>query len=133
MDFEEQYARGVVSNYAKQIYSVVKDGDALPLHEIKRLGGFSREDKSRFNAAVIELQMGLYITICGRKQKVSPTGGEHGWSSTVFCTVEKFWDKSVFGKAAKISAKEAAERITERVYKLNPDADARKVKKFIEG
>jgi hypothetical protein len=133
MDFEEQYARGVVSNYAKRIYSVVKDGDALPLHEIKRLGGFSREDKSRFNAAVIELQMGLYITICGRKQKVSLTGGEYGWSSTVFCTVEKFWDKSVFGKAAKISAKEAAERITEQVYKLNPDADARKVKKFIEG
>jgi hypothetical protein len=133
MDFEEQYARGVVSNYAKRIYSAVKDGGSLPLHEIKRLGGFSREDKSRFNAAVIELQMGLYITICGRKQKVSLTGEEYGWSSTVFCTVEEFWDKSVFGKAAKISAKEAAERITEQVYKLNPNADAKKVKKFIEG
>jgi hypothetical protein len=133
MDFDEEYARGAISNYAKRNYSVVKDGGALPLHEIKRLAGFSKEYKSRFDAAVIELQMKLYITICGAKQKVSLTGMEYGWRSTVFCTVEKFWGKTVFEKANKISAREAAEKITEQVYKLNPGADAGKIKKFIEG
>jgi hypothetical protein len=133
MDFGEEYARGTISHSAKRIYDVVKDGGALPLHEIKRLGGFSREEKSRFDAAVIELQMRLYITICGAKQKVSLTGGEYGWRSTVFCAVEKFWDKAIFKRAGKISAREAAEKITDRIYKLNPDADARKIRKFIEG
>jgi hypothetical protein len=133
MDFDEQYARGALSGYAKRIYSVVKDGDALPLHEIKRLGGFSKEDKSRFDAAVIELQMGLHITICGRKQKVSLTGEEYGWSSTVFCAAEKFWEKGVFVKAGKISPKEAVERITEQVHRLNSNANAKKVQNFIEG
>jgi hypothetical protein len=133
MDFDEEYALGVISNYAKRIYGVVKDGGALPLYEIKRRGGFSKEDKSRFDAAVIELQMKLYITICGAKQKVSLTGAEYGWRSTVFCTIEKFWEKGVFEKASQISVKEATEKITEQIYKLNPDADARKVKKFIDG
>jgi hypothetical protein len=39
----------------------------------------------------------------------------------------------VIGKADRISAKEATDRITEQVYKLNPDADAKKIRKFIEG
>jgi hypothetical protein len=132
MDFDEEYARGVISNYGKRIYNVVKD-EASPLHEIKKLGGFSKEDKSRFDAAVIELQMKLYRTICGAMQKISLTGTGYGWRSTEFCTVEKFWGKAVIEKAHRISAKEATDRITEQVYKLNPDADAKKIRKFIEG
>jgi hypothetical protein len=133
MDFDEEYARGVISNYAKRIYGVVKDGGALPLHEIKRLGGFSKECKSRFDAALIELQMRLFVTICGARQKISSAGAGYGWRSTMFCTVEKFWGKTVFEKAERISAKEAADKITEQIYKLNPDANAGKIRKFIEG
>jgi hypothetical protein len=133
MSFDEEYARGTISNNAKKVYSVLKEGGSLPLHEVKRLGGFSKEYKSRFDAAVIELQMKLYITICGARQKVSLKGAEYGWRSTVFCTVEKFWDKTVFEKAKRISVKEATERITEQVYKLNPNASAGKIRKFIEG
>jgi hypothetical protein len=132
MDFDEEYARGTISNSAKRIYDVVKDG-ALPLHEIKRQGGFTREDKSRFGSAIIELQMRLYLTICGAKQKISSVGEEYGWRSTVLCTVEEFWGKAILKKAEKISAKEAADKITGQIYKLNPEADARKIKKFIDG
>ena len=133
MDFDEEYARGVISHNAKRIYSVLKDDSAFPVHEIKRLGGFSREEKSKFEAALIELQMKLYITMRGAKQKVSNTGEEYGWSSMVFCTVEKFWRKVVFEKAGKMSVKEAVEKITDQIYKLNPAADKNRSKKFIEG
>jgi nitric oxide synthase oxygenase domain/subunit len=76
--------------------------------------------------------MKLYITICGARQKVSLKGAEYGWRSTVFCTVEKFWGETVFEKAKRISAKEATDRITEQIYKLNPAASAGKIRKFIE-
>ena len=133
MGFDEEYARGVISHNAKRIYSVVKDAPALPTPEIKRLGGFSREEKSKFDSALIELQMKFYITMRGREQKVSNTGEDYGWPSMAFCTVEKFWSKTVFEKAVKISVNEAVDRITEQIYKLNPTADAKKIKKFIEG
>jgi hypothetical protein len=77
--------------------------------------------------------MKLFITICGARQKVSLQGAEYGWRSTVFCTVEKFWDKAVFEKANTISTGEAIEKITEQIYRLNPEANAGKIKKFIEG
>ena len=133
MDFDEEYALGVISNYAKRIYSVLKDGLELPVDEIKRLGGFSREEKSKFEAALVELQMKMYITMCGAKQKISDTGEEYGWPSTVFCTVEKFWRKALLEEAEKISVNEAVDKITEQIYKLNSAADAKKIKKFIEG
>ena len=133
MDFDEEYARGVISHNAKRIYCVVKDDSTLLIDEIKRRGGFSREEKSKFDAALIELQMKLYITMCGAKQKISDTGEEYGWPSTIFCTVEKFWRKTVFEAAAKMSVKEAVDKITEQIYSINPAADKKRVKKFIEG
>jgi hypothetical protein len=82
---------------------------------------------------MIELQMKLYLTICGARQKVSLAGKEYGWRSTVFCTVEKFWGKEVWTQARKLSAQEAAKKITEQIYRLNPEAELKKVKKFITG
>ena len=40
--------------------------------------------------ALVELQMGLFIAMTGRKQKKNKYGIEYGWNSTVFTTVENF-------------------------------------------
>ena len=66
--FEEAYERGGISHTAKRIYDIVRDG-YVALHEIKALGGFGKEDKSSFDRVMVELQMGMFITMTGRKQK----------------------------------------------------------------
>ena len=132
-DFAEEYRRGAISHYAKRIYEVVSAAGKVPFHEIKQLGGFSREDKSRFESALVELQMKLYITICGIRQKTSQDGGGYGWPSTVFCTTEKFWGSEVFDKAGCISLDEAEEAITGRILELNPAADRNKMLRFMRG
>jgi hypothetical protein len=133
LTFSEIYADGVISHEAKRLYEVLGDGFPVPLHALKQLAGFGKEDKSKFERGLVELQMRLFITMCGRQQKVSQRGEEYGWSSTVFCTTEQFWGDEVFEKAAEISTDEAEKAITERVYQLNPNADAKKIKKFIYG
>lgn len=130
---EEEYEDGVISQYAKRIYELVAENEALPLHAIKQLGGFGKEDAAKFDRALTELQMKLYLTMCGRQQKISQKGEEYGWSSTVFCTVEKYFGDAVMNKAEKISEQEAVEKIAKQIYLLNPAADAKKVKKFIKG
>jgi len=94
MEFDEEYESGAISNFAKRIYAVVAGRGAVPLDGIKRLGGFTRQDKSRFESALVELQMKLYITICGYIQRVTKQGREYGWMTTVFSTTENFWGKS---------------------------------------
>jgi len=49
----------------------------------------------------------------------------------MFTTTERFWGEDVFDAAAKIAPNVAAEKITERIYLLNPNADEKKIKKFI--
>ena len=105
----------------------------MPVDEIKRLAGFSREDKSKFDSALTELQMKMYLTMCDIYYKVSKTGEEYGFSNTMFCTTEVFWGDDVFDKAASISEDEAVDAITERIYKLNPSAQEKKIIKFIRG
>ena len=131
--FDEMYADGLYSNYAKRLYDLLRENGSLPLHEIKSLGEFSQKEKAKFDKALNDLQMGLFITMSGMQQKVSRIGIEYGWFSTVFCTVERFWDKSVIEKSENINAEDAAEIITERIFKLNPAADKSKIAKFIRG
>jgi len=131
--FEDEYSDGLISHFARRIYDVVAESGSVSLHEIKRLAGFSREDKSKFDGALTELQMKLHLTMCGRQQKRSQKGEEYGWSSTVFCTVERFFGEDVFEKAARLNAEESVIRITEQVLMLNPAAQEKRINKFIKG
>lgn len=131
--FAEKYADGTASHYAKRIFEVLEENDVLPVHVIKQLAGFSAEDKSKFDRALTELQTGMFITMCGRQQKHSKQGEEYGWSSTVFCSTERFFGDKVFEAARGVSKREAVDKITEQVYKLNPTAENKIILKFIKG
>jgi hypothetical protein len=133
MNFEDEYLEGKIGSYEKRIYDAISEYKSLPLHEIKRLAGFGKEDNSQFERALTELQMKMYITMCGRQRKISRCGEEFGWSSTVFCTVEDFFEGDILEMGNKISENDAIEKITERIYKLNPDANMKKILKFIKG
>ena len=99
---------------------------------IKALGGFGREDKARFDKAMVELQMSMFITMTGRQQKKNKYGIEYGWNSTVFTTAEDFWEKRGFA-IPKLDANESCEKIRDQILRLNPMAEEKTIRKFIEG
>lgn len=129
--FEDAYEQGRISHTAKRIYDIVFQ-NYIALHEIKTQGGIGKEDKSQFDRAMIELQMGFYITMTGRKQKKNKYGIEYGWNSTVFTTVENFWEERDFD-LPKLDAKESYEKIKTQILKLNPNAEEKVIRKFIRG
>ncbi len=131
--FYEAYEEGNISNQAKKIYDVIDEYKELPLHLIKQYGGFGSDEKTRFDAAITELQMKFYITMCGRSRKKSKKGEEYGWSSTVFCLTEDFFEKDVMQAAKRLTYEEAYNKIEEQVLFLNPNANKKKIKKFITG
>ena len=130
--FDEAYENGTVSQMAKRIYDIISDGGEIAFHEIKRLGGFSREDNGKFERAILELQMRMFITMCGRAQKVNKYGQGYGWSSTVFTTVEDFWEKRGF-LLPDLNPAMSYDKIKARIWELNPEAEQRKIDKFIRG
>ena len=129
--FEDAYQRGTVSHTAKRIYDIVRDG-YVALHEIKALGGFAKEDKSSFDRALVDLQMGMFITMTGRKQKKNKYGIEYGWNSTVFTTVENFWAERNF-EIPDLDAEESYEKIRHQILLLNPTAEEKTIRRFIRG
>lgn len=128
--FLDEYESGEVSQFAKRIYELIDKNGSLAFHEIKQHGGFAKDDKYRFERALVELQMRMYITICGSAQKNNRTDG---WASTVFSTTEQFFGEDVFKKASGYTREQAIEQITAQVYRLNPNAELRKIKRFIYG
>ena len=129
--FEEAYESGTVSQTAKQIYEIISGGE-VAFHEIKQLGGFCREDNASVERAITELQMRMFITMCGRAQKINKYGEAYGWNSTVFTTVEDFWEKR--GVAlSDLDSKVSYKKISEQIMRLNPEAEQKKIAKFIKG
>lgn len=132
-EFDGAYADGTLSHAAKRIYNTILEYGTLPLHAIKPLAGFGAEEKSRFDSSLTELQMRMFLTMCGRQQKLSQKGEEYGWYSTVFCTTEQFWGADVFAEAAKITKDDAIQAIIKQVLLINPQAEPKKISKFILG
>lgn len=129
--FEEAYENGTMSQMAKRIYEIVSEGE-MAFHEIKQAGYFTKEDNAGFERAIVELQMRMFITMCGRAQKVNKYGEAYGWSSTVFTTVEDFWEKRGV-ILPDLDPKTSYEKIREQITRLNPEAADKKIEKFIRG
>jgi len=123
------YSDGLISQHAKLVYDHLREHGPTPAHELK----FGKADKAKYERGLVELQMGLFVTVCGERKKISRKGEAYGWPANVFCTVEEFWPREVFAQAALISPEEAGEAIARRVFELNPEANAKKVRKFILG
>ncbi|WP_310604149.1 AlkZ-related protein [Anaerosporobacter sp.] len=130
--FEETYENGTISHTAKQVYEIISENGATALHEIKQMGGFKKEDNSAFERAMIELQMRMFVTMSGRMQKRNKQGEGYGWSSTVFTTVEDFWNTRNV-TLQDIDANEAYTKIKEQILRLNSEATMKKIDKFIKG
>lgn len=129
--FEEAYEGGSISAVAKRIYDIVARGE-VALHEIKQFGGFGRGDNAKFDRAICELQMRMFITMCGRAQKISKIGVSYGWNSTVFTTVEDFWMTRGF-TLPEFDATMSYDKIKAKILTLNPEADKKKIDRFIKG
>lgn len=130
MVFDEWYDEGRSSILEKCIYEAICENGHMALHELKAACGITKENASAFDRALTALQKNMFITMCGRKQKTNKFGQGYGWNSTVFCTAENFWREDL---SMDISVEDAYEKIRTRILELNPQAEEKKIKKFILG
>ncbi len=129
--FDEMYSEGLLSSYAKQIYDLFQKHDILAAYEIKSLCGIKKETNSKFESAMSELQMKMFITSNGTKRKINAEGEAYGWPSTAFSTVEAWAGEELIQKADAIAWQQAVEEITERIKAYAPSAQGAKLRGFI--
>ncbi|MBQ9118673.1 MAG: hypothetical protein IJY09_01285 [Lachnospiraceae bacterium] len=127
-EFEDFYETGKVSVLEKDIYELIRTNGKVPLHLLKQDCGITKETSGKFDRVLTNLQRNLFVTMCGTAPRVSKNGEVYGWDSTVFCTVEEFWGADL---RQDISMEKAYVRIREQIFKLNPQAEEKNIKKFI--
>lgn len=129
--FAEVYSEGLLSSYAKQIYELFKHHKTLAVHEIKALGGFTKESNSKYENAMSELQMWMFITVNGTKQKLSAKGEPYGWPSTAYSTVETWAGDELIDEAYGMKPEDVVDEIISRVQEIVPNAELRSVRRFV--
>lgn len=127
----DAYNDGTVNKYSKKIYEIIENNGRVAFHNIKYLCGFDKSENGKIEKAITELQMKMYITMCGNEKKRSLKGEEYGWPSAVFCKCEDIFEKQYFENAFEIPKEEAFEKIKTQILRLNPKADNKNINKFI--
>lgn len=130
--FEKLYEDGKIPRMAKRVYEIIDRYGEIPVHEIRRQGGFGKEDTAAFERAILELQMQMYITVCGHAQKIGKTGKPYGWNSAVLAKPETFW-AARGADLPVLDPEQSFEKIREQVLTLNPNAGEKNIAKFIRG
>lgn len=130
--FQDEYKNGNLSYVEKKIYNYLTDNEGAPLHIIKQNCVYSSEDSYRFQNAIINLQMKMYITTSGQARKTTKCGNEYGWHSMSYCTVDSLF-RDLKEKTVGLKMKDAYAAVENHVYSINPLANPVKVKKFILG
>jgi len=128
----DEYRDGKISQLTKRIYDLVAEYPALAVHDIKSMGNFSSEKKSKFDRALVELQMKMYITTCGEAQKLSKLGEPYGWAGAVFCTADGFFS-GAWEQSLEIAPELAAAKIAERIREIVPSATDKECAAIIGG
>ena len=131
-DFGHYYRQGLMSHAASLIYALFDESPVLATHEIKSMTGLGREAKAEYERGMVELQMGMFITIDGMTRMVSATGEPHSWPATSYTAVET-WAPELVRESLKLNSDEAAERIIQRVIEVVPEVDRKKVRRFAIG
>jgi hypothetical protein len=129
--FDMLYSDGLLSNTAKQIYCLFEEDTVLAAHEIKTLCGFSKDTASKFEAAIIELQMWMLLTGNGTKRKISSAGELYGWPSMAYSKIESWAGPEIMKTAEKISYQEAYYKLLNQVEANAPNAPKNKIKRFL--
>lgn len=128
--FSRMYSEGLMSNHAKRIYDLFKDHEILAVHEIKALGGFTKETNSKYESAMSELQMAMFITVNGSKQKISVKGEPYGWPSTAYSTVEMWAGEKIIEESNSITSEDARDEILQRIREFGPEPAKSRLKAF---
>lgn len=131
--FEEAWEEGSVTHAMKRIYDAVLRLGPVLSPVLKREAGFGREESTLFEQALTDLQMRMFLTICGQGKRKNKFGEEYGWYCSKFCTVEQFWGEDFIRQALVIDPEDAEARLTAQALRLNPDAGKQAIRRFLFG
>lgn len=125
-ELDDLYYDGLISAMEHDVYNIIRDSGEISMSDIKRTLNIGRELNSKYESALVKLQMKMFITVSGETHKLSKSGEPYGWTVNVFTTTEQF-----FGDLPRMNKVESIAKITERIYDMNPDALEKDIKRFL--
>ena len=105
----ELYEDGLLGRESMALYELLEQEGGQPAHQLKRLAGLTGKRSGRFDAAMVQLQMRLLVSICGQTRKRNALGQEYGWQVACYECVERR-----FGQGEPLQPGQALEALTDR-------------------
>ncbi|MER2081393.1 MAG: hypothetical protein ABS876_07710 [Ruminococcus sp.] len=130
-DFDARYDDGLASYRDKELYGLI-DGNAPILSgELKRLGNYRKGGRKGFDTIISRLQAQCYVVTDDFVYMRDRFGVPYGWGVAEYSTPERFMGESFTERVYTKTPKESYDRILEHFCRLFPEADIKKLKRFL--
>ncbi|MBN2794651.1 MAG: hypothetical protein JXR88_04540 [Clostridia bacterium] len=128
MTAEALYDEGLMSVLDKSVYDYIEIHKRASFVEIQ--SHFGKENKSKVEKSLLNLQMNLLISMCGETRKISKEGLPYGWPVTVFCTVDSKFE--AYTRVDEDEIEDSYKKLRAQILSLNPEATEKKISKFLK-
>ncbi len=130
-DFDALYDDGKASHAQKRIMDLFTDGDTILLSNVvKQRAGFQKG--SGFDTAVTQLQMQLYLLICGFDYKRDKMGAPYGWPVSQYATPEAVFGYEYVRSRYGEQPADSQSAILEQAARICPQADDRALRRLLD-
>lgn len=129
MTAEFMYDDGLMSSMDKSVYDFIEKQKCASLVDIQ--SAFGKENKTKVEKSLLNLQMSLLITMCGETRKISKDGLPYGWPVTVFCTVDSKLNLP-YSSVDQEEVDHSYRKLKTQIITLNPEATDKKIAKFLK-
>ncbi len=112
---QERYEDGTISKAAVDIYEVILDNEGIDVKLLRsEVGMKSKESKSEFDRALIELQSTADIVIAGIAGRLNANGVKSGWNSTCYLLADRWMELHGLARNT-LPTPEAKQKLRERL------------------
>lgn len=131
-DFDARYDDGLASRRDLELYELIEKNAPVLSKTLKAMGDYRKGGRTGFETSVTRLQRQCYVVISDFVYALDRYGQPYGWGAAEYSTPEKLFGENFTAKVYSRSPGESGEIVAARLRALLPDADEKRIQKFLD-
>ena len=131
-DYEGRVNDGLAGERERVLYDLLAANAPIASRALKALGGYGKEGRKGFDAAISKLQAQCYALISDFVYDISKDGKPYGIGVAKYSTPEAFFGTEYCDSFYGRDVRESYERLFEHLRELFPSASEKAIKKVLK-
>ncbi len=130
-DFDSLFEEGLAPYGDRDLFRLIDEHGPISTARLKRMGNYGKQGRKGFDTVITRLQAQCYAVISDFVYLEDRFGMPYGWGMAQYATPERVMGESFRAHVYDREPEESRERILDHLQSLFPEAERKKLEKFL--